>query len=179
MPEMLVWGRPRELLIAHRCRLVVTSPGHVVVVVLCCCPCAVLLLLAHCGPVLCLNKVGWGEGGTGGTYLASTMTNDGCGLSFWLPHRCRRRGTCIPHSSRQSFPSMGGRFHPWVAVFTYGWLFVFVAVVFVHLHLWLVVYIRGQSFAFVGSRFRCISWLVVGAVLSLLWAASFCGCCGG
>ena len=60
----------------------------------CCCR-PVLLSLARCGSVLCLNKVVWGEGGTGGTYLAST-TNDECCSSFWLPRRCRRRGTCIP-----------------------------------------------------------------------------------
>ena len=57
--------------VAHCCCLVVASPGCVVVVP-CCCPCAVLLALACCGPVLCLNEVGWGEGGTGGTYLATS-----------------------------------------------------------------------------------------------------------
>ena len=61
----------------------------------CCCR-PVLLSLARCGPVLCLNEVGWGEGGTGGTYLVSTTTNDECRSLFWLPRRCRRRGTCIP-----------------------------------------------------------------------------------
>ena len=90
----------RVNVIAHRCHLVVASPGRVVLVP-CRCPCAVSLWLAHCGTVLCLNEVGWGEGGMGarwdgGTYLASTTMNDGCCSSFWLPHRCRRHDTCIP-----------------------------------------------------------------------------------
>ena len=48
-----------------------------------------LLSLARCGPVLCLNEVGWGEGGTGGTYIASTMTNNIRRSLFWLPRCCR------------------------------------------------------------------------------------------
>ena len=149
-------------LVAVRCCLLVARQRHRASLLprrripwLCCC-CPVLLSLARCGPVLCLNEVGWGEGGTGGTYLVSTTTNDECRSSFWLPHRCWRCGTYIPHSCRQSFPSVGGRFHLWVAVFTYG-----------------------RSFVFIGGQFRCISWLVVGAVLWLSWAASFCGHCGG
>ena len=63
----------RVNVVAHRCRLVVASPGRVVVVP-CCCPCAVSLSLARCGTVLCLNEVGWGEGGTRGYLPASTTT---------------------------------------------------------------------------------------------------------
>ena len=66
----------RVNVVTHHCHLVIASPGNVVVVVPCCCPCAMSLSLACYGPVLCLNEVGWGEGGMGGTYLASTMTND-------------------------------------------------------------------------------------------------------
>ena len=81
-------------LIAVRCCLLVARQRHRASLLPrcrvpwpCCC---------RCGPVLCLNEVGWGEGGTGGPYLVSTTTNDECHSSFWLPHRCRRRGTCIP-----------------------------------------------------------------------------------
>ena len=99
--------------VTHHCRLVITSPGCVVVV-LCCCPCAVLLSLAHCGPVLCLNEVGgrW----DGGTYLASTTMNDGCCSSFWLP---RLSTTWYLHSPLAT----GGHFHLWVVVSICGWPF--------------------------------------------------------
>ena len=136
--------------VAHRCRI----PWP------CCCH-PVLLSLARCGPILCLNEVGWGEGGTGGTYLVSTTTNDECRLSFWLPHRCRRHGTCIPRSPRgvvsicwRSFPSVRGHFHPCVVVFPYGRSFVFVAG---HFRSWLLfsyVCIRGRLFTFVAGHLR-------------------------
>ena len=82
------------LLMARQRRRTLLSPRCHVPWPCCCHP--VLLLLARCGSILCLNEVGWGEGGTGGTYLASTTMNDECHSSFWLPCRCQRRGTCIP-----------------------------------------------------------------------------------
>ena len=78
-----------------------------------------------------------------------------------------------------SFPSMRGRFPLWAVICVRSQSFSFVAVVFIPLHSWPVVYICGRSFAFVGGRFRCISWLAVGAVSWWSWAVSFCGRCGG
>ena len=78
-----------------------------------------------------------------------------------------------------SFPSVHGRFPLWAVVCVRSQSFSFVAVIFIRLRSWPVVYVRGRSFAFVGGQFRCISWLAVGAVLWLSWAASFCGHCGG
>ena len=181
------WWRVLDLTIVCCCLLVARQGRHASLLphrhvswpCCCCCPCAVLLLLACSGPVLCLNEVGWGEGGTGGTYLASTTMSDGCRLSFWLPRRCWRHGTCIPHSHGRWFPSVGGRFHLWAVICIRSQSFAFIALISICLHLWLVVYICGQSFAFVGGRFCCILWLVVGTVSWLSQAALFCGHCGG
>ena len=74
--------------VAHRCRLIVASPGRVVVVP---CHCRWLIVVPSC-----ISTRWVGGRWDGGTYLASTTTNNKCHSSFWLPRRCQRCGTCIP-----------------------------------------------------------------------------------
>ena len=167
--------------VTHRCR--VPWP--------CCCR-PVLLSLARCGPVLCLNEVGWGEGGMG--YLPSINNNERQMLfvvlvatslsATWHLHSPLAAGGCfhllaVVSIRAWSFPSVHGRFPLWAVVCVRTRSFSFVAVIFVRLRSWPVVYVHGRSFAFVGGRFRCLSWLAVGAVSWLSWAASFSGRCRG
>ena len=103
------------LLVACQHRCASLSPCRGTSWPCCCCP----VLLSLCRVVVIglfwscpvSQRGGLGEGGTGGTYLASTRMNDECRSSFWLPHRCWQRGTCIPH----------------VVVSIRGWSFAFVA----------------------------------------------------
>ena len=152
------------LLMAHQHCCASLSPRRRIPWLCCCRP--VWLLLARCGPVLCLNKVSWGEGGMGGTYLVSTTTNDECRLSFWLPRRCQRHGTCIPCQPRgvvsicwQLFPSVHSHFHPCMVVSIRAWSF---SPMGGRLRSQPVIFIHGCRFcmfAFVARRLR--SWPVI------------------
>ena len=63
-------GEVLDLVAIHCCLLVACQGHHTSLSPRCrvlwpCCCCPVSLSLARCGPVLCLNEVGWGKVGRG------------------------------------------------------------------------------------------------------------------
>ena len=89
------------LLVARQCHRALLLPRRHISWPCCCHP---MLLSLHRVVVISSlwshfvsQRGGLGGRWDGGTYLASTTTNNGCRLSFWLLHRCQQCGTCIPH----------------------------------------------------------------------------------
>ena len=138
------------LLMVHQCRRALLSP-HCRVSWPCCCH-AVLLSLCRIVVVGSLWSCPVSQrGGLGGRwdrgYLHS-INNDKQHPSFVVLVATLLSVTWHLHSPLAA----GSRFHPWVAVFTYGQSFAFVAS---HFHLWLsfsYVCVHGQSFTFVASH---------------------------
>ena len=168
------------LLVAHQCHRASSLPHCHVSWPCCCCP----MLLSLCRVIgsLWSHSVSQ-QGGLGGRWDGGYLpgiNNDKRWMSFVVLVAMSLLAMWHLHSPLAA----GGRFHPWVAISTYGQLFAFMAVICVcgccfwtfafvasHLHSWPVVCIHRWSvllYVVVGGG-RCVVVVVGGIVWWSLW----------